>query len=81
MGTSEKTEQKMYMSGSKKQTIKICDQTVDLRETKNLHGHLMILTRSNRDIDQKHAMGNYELTLTPRALAAADGSVLPCTDK
>ena len=41
----------------------------------------MVLARSSRDIDQKHAIGNYEFTLTPRALFAPDGSILPCTDK
>ena len=35
----------------------------------------------NRDIDQKNVVGNYEFTLTPRALFAPDGSMLPCTEK
>ena len=48
----------MYMSGSKKLTLKICDQTIDMKETKNLHGHPMVLTRSNRDIDQNNAISN-----------------------
>jgi len=74
----KKHNNKMYMSGNKMQTVKIRDQTVDLRETKDLYGRLMVLTRSNRDIDQKSAIGNYEFTLTPRALFAPDGSVLPC---
>ena len=77
----KKQNNKMYMSSSKKQSVKIRDQTVDLKETKNLYGRLMVLTRSNRDIDQKNAVGNYEFTLTPRALFAPDGSMLPCTDK
>ncbi len=77
----KKQNNKMYMSGNKKLTVKIRDQTVDLKETKNLYGRLMILTRSNRDIDQKNAVANYEFTLTPRALFAPDGSMLPCTDK
>ena len=71
----------MYMSGSKTLTVKIRDQTVDLKETKNLYSRLMVLTRSNRDIDQKNAIGNYEFTPTPRALFAPDGSMLPCIDK
>ena len=41
----------------------------------------MVLARSNRDIDQKQAIGNYEFTLTPRALVAPNGAMLPCTDK
>jgi hypothetical protein len=64
----------LILSGSKKQTL-------NLKETKNLYGRLMVLARSNRDINQKNAVGNYEFTLTPRALFATDGSMLPCTDK
>ncbi len=48
---------------NKKQTVKVRDQMVDLKETKNLYGRLMVLTRSNWDIDQKDAVGNYEFTL------------------
>ena len=77
----KKQNNKVYMSGSKKQTVKISDQTVDLRETKNLYGRLMILTRLYWDIGQKNAVGNAELTLTPRALFAPDASMFPCTDK
>ena len=77
----KKQNNKMYMSGSKKLSVKIRDQMVDMKETKNLCGRLMVLTRSNRDIDQKDAVGNYEFTLTPRVLFAPDGSMLACTDK
>ena len=41
----------------------------------------MVLARSNRDIDQKQALGSYEFTLTPRSLFTPDGEVLPCSDK
>ena len=71
----------MFLSGNKQQKVKIRDQSVDLRETKDLYGRLMILAKSNRDIDQKAAIGNFEFTLTPRALFAPDGSILPCADK
>ena len=70
----------MYMSGSKKQTK---DPWLDSwpKRDQNLYGRPTILTRSNRDIDQKNAVVNYEFTLTPRALFAPDGSMLPRTDK
>ena len=41
----------------------------------------MVLARSNRDINQKEAIGNHEFTLTPRALFAPDGIILPRLDK
>ncbi|KAK5903111.1 hypothetical protein CgunFtcFv8_006920 [Champsocephalus gunnari] len=57
------------------------NNTVDLKETKDLFARLMVLARSNRDINQKEAIGNYEFTLTPRALFASNGKILPCHDK
>ena len=41
----------------------------------------MILARPNRDINQKEAIGNHEFNLTPRALFAPNGTILPCLDK
>ena len=41
----------------------------------------MVLARSNRDTDLKQAVGNYELTWTPRALFAPNRSMLECHGK
>ncbi|KAE8278585.1 hypothetical protein D5F01_LYC23497 [Larimichthys crocea] len=71
----------MFLSGNKKIAVKLRDNTVDLKETKDLFARLMVLARSNRDIDYKEAIGNYEFTLTPRALFTPDGTILPCHDK
>ena len=77
----KKEKNMMYMCGSKKYTVKVRDKTVDLKETRDLYGRLMVLARSNRDIDQKQAVSTYEFTLTPRSLFTPDGAVLPCSDK
>ncbi|KAJ4939708.1 hypothetical protein JOQ06_029151 [Pogonophryne albipinna] len=66
----------MFLSGNKKITVKLRDNTVDLKETKDLFARLMVLARSNRDINQKEAIGNYEFTLKPRALFASNGTDL-----
>ena len=71
----------MFMSGNKTSSVKIRDKTVDLKETKDLYGRLLVLAISNRHIDQRDAIGCYEFTLTPRALFAPSGIMLPCTDK
>ncbi len=76
----KKENNKMFMSANKK-TIKLRNKNVDLKETKDLYGRLMVLTKSSRDINQKEAIGNHEFTLTPRALFAPDGSILPCLNK
>ena len=57
-------------------TVKICDQKIVTKETKNLYSHLMALTRSNRDMDQNITIGIFTL-----ALFAPDGPMLMCTDK
>ena len=72
---------KMYTSGSKRQSMQIRDKAIDLRETKDLYGRLMILCKSSRDVDMKKVIGEYEFTLTPRSLFAPNGSMLMCTDK
>ena len=77
----KKQNNTMFLSGNKKQSVKVCDQSMDLKETKDLYGRFMVLARSNRDIDLKNAVGKYEFTVTPRALFAPDGYILPCTDK
>src|SRR6267154_1673699 len=71
----------MFKSANKKIPVKLRDKTVDVRETKDLYGRLMFSARSNGDINQKEAIGNYEFTLTPRALFASDDTILPCQDK
>ena len=77
----KKVNNKMYMSNNKKLAVKVRDKTVDLQETKNLYGRLMVLARSSRAIDQKQCTSNYEFTLTPRAFLAPSGSLLLCNDK
>ena len=76
-----KVGNKMFMSGNNSTTIKLRDKTIDLKETKDLYGRLMILAKSTRDIDQKGAIGNHEFTLTLRSLFFPDESMLRCTDK
>jgi len=77
----KKEKNLMYMSGNKKQTVKVRDKTVDLNETKDLYGRLMVLACPNRDNYQKQAVGTYKFKLTARSLFAPDGSVLLCRDK
>ena len=77
----KKQTNKMYLSGNKKGSVKIRDKTVDLKENQELYGRLMVLAMFNRDIGQKQGIGNYEFTLTPRALLAPNRATLPCTDK
>ena len=77
----KKQNNTMFLSGNKMQTAKIRDQLVDLKETKDLCGRLMVLAKWSLDVDLKNATGNYEFTVTPTALFVPDGSILPCANK
>lgn len=67
-------------TSSKKSTVKLRSTSVDLKETKDLCGRVLVLARS-KEIDQKKTIGTYEFTQTPRALFASDGEILPCNNK
>ena len=67
----------MYWSSNKTSQIKLRDQ-IDMREIKAMYERLLALTQ---DINQKHGIGYFEFTLTPRALFAPNGNALPCIDK
>jgi hypothetical protein len=54
---ANKEKNMMYISGNKNYTVKVQDKTVALKETKDLYFRLMALACSNRDIDQKQAIG------------------------
>jgi hypothetical protein len=50
--------------------------TVDLKETTDLYGRLIVLSRSSRDIDQKSAIGNYELRILTERFLLPDMYIL-----
>lgn len=72
---------KMFTSGNKKHAVKVRDNIIDMKETKDLYGRFMVLTKSNQDVHQKDAIGNHKLTLTPRVRFAPNGSLLTCSDE
>lgn len=44
---------KMFTSGNKRHAVKVRDKIIDMKETKDLYGRLMVLARSIRDVEQK----------------------------
>lgn len=57
----KKQNNALLLAWSKKQTVKNCEQVIDVKETKELCrlGRLVVLGRSNQDIDHKNAVGNW----------------------
>ena len=68
MGTSKEGEQQDVQVGKQEdhsKTPRHDSGSKGDQVTKDLYGRLMGLARSNRDINQKEAIGNYEFTVTP----------------
>ena len=42
---------------------------------------MIVIAKSNRNVDYSLTIGTYELTVIPRSLFTADDSFLPCIDK
>ncbi len=70
----------MFMSRNKQQTRKVCKQTTDLKKNKELFGRFIYISCKIKSakIDQKNAVGNNELTLTPRTLFTPDELFAKC---
>ena len=57
------------------------DAIVELQEDRSLFARLMMVCQTRPAINVKEAIGMYEFTLVPRALFAAEGSMLHCPNK
>lgn len=69
----------MFLPVNQETTVKLRDNTMDLKEIKDLFGRLLVFAMLNRYINQKEAMGNYEFISDTKS--HPDGTILPCTDK
>jgi len=56
-------------------------KTVDLRETKNLNGRLVVRTQRSRSTVQRYRIRSCQFSLTITALFAPSGSKLHRNDK
>ena len=44
-------------------------------------GRMLVVGKSRRDVNLKHVLGKYELSIIPRSMFAQDGSMLHCSCK
>jgi len=70
-----------WKDSSKVVKVKTKNETVELKEDRNLFARLMMVCQSQRDVDIKDAVSTYEFSVVPRSLFAADGSLLHCSTK
>ena len=57
------------------------DRIVELREDRPLFALVMMVYKSRPEIDVKETVGQYEFSIVPRSLFAADGTMLHCASK
>jgi len=71
------------MSGNTNLDVRIRDKMVDMKETKDLYGRLMVLFRSNRDVNHKDAIGNLDSSAvgTAQFIAHEAGESILCREE
>jgi len=57
------------------------EKVVELREDRSLFARMMMVCKSRPEINIKETVGQYEFSLVPSSLFAADGSMLHCSSK
>ena len=65
----------------KETKIKVVEKTVELKEDMGLFARMLIVANSRPEISLENKIGTYELSVIPRALFAADGSMHHCSEK
>ena len=57
------------------------NRLIELSVKRALFGRMIIIARSRRDINLQEVIGTYEVSVIPRSLFAADGTMLHCQQK
>jgi hypothetical protein len=72
-----------YATGnaSKKTKVTTGDKIVELQEDRSLFGRMLVISKSRQEINLKETVGKYELSVVPRAMFAADGTMFHCSSK
>ena len=78
---SKKRKLLTWKSIAKKAKLTVNNVIVELQEDQSLFGRMMIVCQTRPEINVKEGVGMYEFTVVPRALFAAEGSMLHCPNK
>ena len=78
----KKTKLKTWKSGNKTMKSNSTDaKVIELTEDRALFGRMMIITKSRPALKIKDIIGEFESSVVPRSLFAADGSMHRCSSK
>ena len=54
---------------------------IELKEDRSLFARMMMVCKARPEIDIKEAVGEYEFSIVPRSMFAANGTMLHCSPK
>ena len=77
----KKLSLKTWKTSLKETKIKFGDKTMELKEDRGLFARMLIVANARPEISLENTKGTYELSVVPRALFAADGSMHHCSKK
>ena len=77
----KKNKLKLCSSARKKVSVKIAGTVTELSADRSLFARLLVVTRSQRQVDLSETLGIYELSVVPRSMFASDGTMLLCQGK
>ena len=72
---------KLCSSAARKVRVKISNTVTELTTDRSLFARLMIVTRSQRELDLRQILGKYELSAVPRSFFTCEGAMHQCSTK
>ena len=71
----------MWKDMGKKMKLFVGDKVLELQEDRSLFARIVVVCKSRPEINLKEAIGQYEISVVPRSLFAADGTMHHCSMK
>lgn len=77
----KKNKLKLCSTTNKQIKVKIAGSITELNADRSLFARLLIVARSQREIDLRTTLGKYEMSVVPRSMFAQDGTMHQCPAK
>jgi len=75
----KKKQLKTWRSARKKMKITAGDTIVELQEDISLFARILVISKSRSEINLRETIATYEFSVVPRAMFAADSTMLHCS--
>lgn len=77
----KKQQLKTWRTAGKKVKVAAGDKIVELQEDRSLFARMLLISKSRREVNLREIVAKYELSVVPRSMFAADGTMLHCSAK